>query len=135
MAGSGRVHGLRSMKHQQSNGFRLAAIDLDGTLLGPDVTISAANVEAINTLQAMGTEVVLASGRHHHSMRSFADLLPEIRWLVSVQGGEVSDVSRKTVLQRSFLRPSDVGMVLELSETLGFSTVIYTPEAIFTTRD
>ncbi len=45
--------------------YRLAAIDLDDTLLGPDKQISAANLLAIQKLQGFGVEIVLASGRKH----------------------------------------------------------------------
>lgn len=113
-------------------GFRLAAIDLDGTLLGPDLSISADNLSAIQTLQAMGTEVVLASGRHYFSMRPFAERVPGMRWIVSSQGGEISDVAHRVLLHRAFLTPADIRQVLELSVTLGFATVAYAPDEIFT---
>ena len=56
----------------ESHGYRLAAIDLDGTLLGPDHTISPANARAVARMQAAGIEVVLASGRHYGTMVAFA---------------------------------------------------------------
>ncbi|MBC8134277.1 MAG: HAD hydrolase family protein, partial [Fibrella sp.] len=42
--------------------FRLAAVDLDDTLLGPDKEISRANYAAIHRLVSAGVHVVLASG-------------------------------------------------------------------------
>ncbi|HEY3268074.1 MAG TPA: Cof-type HAD-IIB family hydrolase [Armatimonadota bacterium] len=45
--------------------FRLAAIDLDGTLLGPDGRVGARNRAAIGTLREAGITVVIASGRMH----------------------------------------------------------------------
>ena len=48
--------------------YRLAAIDIDDTLVGPDKQVSEENRAAINRLQAAGCRVVLASGREHHSM-------------------------------------------------------------------
>lgn len=112
--------------------YRLAAIDLDGTLLGPDHAISPANAQAVARLQAAGVEVVLASGRHHTTMSPFARQLPGVRWMVSVQGAEVSDASRTTVLHQSLLDPVATRRVLDLSRRLEFPALVYAREGIVT---
>ena len=112
--------------------FKLAAIDLDGTLLGPDHRISEANALAVRRLQSAGTQVVLASGRHFNSMRKYTDALPGMQWVISCQGGEVSDVTRTTVLSRTFMPTAEVGRTLELGRALGFATVAYGVEEVFT---
>jgi Cof subfamily protein (haloacid dehalogenase superfamily) len=112
--------------------FKLAAIDLDGTLLGADHRISEANHRAVRQLQAAGIQVVLASGRHYNSMRDFADALAGVQWLVSCQGGEVSSADRTTVLDREFLGAAAAGQTLELGKTFGFTTLAYAVEGVFT---
>ncbi len=112
--------------------FKLAAIDLDGTLLGPTQLISEENVRAVQDLQAAGAQVVLASGRHYDSMRKYADMLRGVEWIVSSQGGEVCDLQRATVLCREFLPESEAEKALETGRSLGFSTVAYTAEKVFT---
>src|SRR5688572_22576272 len=87
--------------------IRLAAIDLDGTLLGTNHNLGEQNRRAVAEFFDAGIEVVLASGRHYLSMRPFAEQLG-VRWLVSAQGGEVSDVSRTQVLDRRFLSHEQV---------------------------
>ena len=120
------------IRSEISNGFKLAAIDLDGTLLGSDHQISAANARAVLQLQAAGAQVVLASGRHYNSMRKYADVLPGLQWIVSCQGGELSDVQRTTVLSRAFLPTAQAGETLELGRSLGFTPVAYTVAGVFT---
>lgn len=115
--------------------LRLAAIDLDGTLLAPDLSISAANLQALTDLQANGLEVVVASGRHYASILPFAVRLPGVRWIVSSQGAEVSDVGRTCVLRRDFLASAELPAVLQLGEQLGLTALIYTPDGIWTTAD
>ena len=110
----------------------MAAVDLDGTLLGPDLTISAANRTAVETLQSAGIEVVLASGRHHSSMSPFAAILPAVRWIVSAQGGEVSDVSRTQMLSQTFLPRDKVTAASVVQSEIGLTPLFYTPEGIFT---
>ena len=112
--------------------FQLAAIDLDGTLLGPAHDISPENLRAVQRLQAAGAQVVLASGRHYNSMLKYARALNGLQWIVSCQGGEVSDVDRTTVLSRTFLSPADAKKTLELGHALGFTPVAYTVAGVAT---
>lgn len=112
--------------------LKLAAIDLDGTLLGGDHQISAENREAVEKLVAAGMEVVLASGRHHLSMQPYARQLPGVRWLVSAQGGEVSDVAREQVLERHFLTRAQLAEVIAMLRRREMSALFYAAEGILT---
>ena len=51
--------------------FRLAAIDLDGTLLGPDKNIGPENSAAVQRLRDNGVTVIIASGRRHQNSVRF----------------------------------------------------------------
>jgi Cof subfamily protein (haloacid dehalogenase superfamily) len=124
-----------STNQNQAHGYRLAAIDLDGTLLAPDHTISPANVRAVERLQAAGIEVVLASGRHQRTMVAFARALPGVRWIVSVQGAQVADVGGTQVLHRSFLDPVAARRVVELGRQMGFPALVYSTEGIASDSD
>lgn len=115
--------------------FKLAAIDLDGTLLGPDREISPANLRAVRQLQSAGLQVVLASGRHYLNMRRYANALPGVQWIVSCQGGETADVTRQTVLNRDFLPAATTRQILELSRAPGFTTTVYAVEGVLTDAD
>jgi Cof subfamily protein (haloacid dehalogenase superfamily) len=113
----------------------MAAMDLDGTLLGPDGQISSANMDAVQRLQNAGLHVVLASGRHYKNMRRFADQLPGVQWLISCQGGELCDVNRTTILTAKFLPSARVRENFDLGASLGFSTIAYAVDGVFTDSD
>lgn len=112
--------------------LRLAAIDLDGTLLGADHTVGVENRRAVARLVAAGYEVVLASGRHYLSMRPHAEQLPGVRWLVAAQGGEVSDLTRTTVLERHVLTREQLAIVIDILHRRGVAALYYAPEGILT---
>jgi Cof subfamily protein (haloacid dehalogenase superfamily) len=112
--------------------FKLAALDLDGTLLGHDGQISPENAQAVQRLQRSGIEVVLASGRHYLNMRSCAESLPGVRWIVSCQGGEAANVDRKQVLLREFLPAPEARLGVKLGRSLGFTTLVYGVDGIIT---
>jgi len=111
--------------------FKLAAIDLDGTLLGHDGQISAANRQAVRRLQNAGLEVALASGRHYENMRRYAEALG-VQWLVSSQGGELSDLNRTVVLTADFLPAARVAEISDLAAARGFTTLGYGIDGVFT---
>jgi 5-amino-6-(5-phospho-D-ribitylamino)uracil phosphatase len=55
--------------------FRIAGIDLDGTLLDDDKTISPENVAAVHMLESSGVKVVLTTGRiYQHTTRYYREL-------------------------------------------------------------
>jgi len=54
---------------------KLAAIDLDGTLLGANHLISPANAAAVQAASSAGMQIVLASGRQWDTISAFAQTL------------------------------------------------------------
>jgi len=115
--------------------FKLAAIDLDGTLLGPDRAISVENARAVRQLQSAGVQVVLASGRHYQNMRRYADTLPGVEWIVSCQNGESADLTQNLILNRDFLPTEATRHILAMPQTSAFASVVYTADGILTAAD
>jgi Cof subfamily protein (haloacid dehalogenase superfamily) len=114
------------------SGLKLAAIDLDGTLLDAEAQMSAANGAAVRRLMRAGLHVVLASGRHYLNMRRYAAAVPGIEWLVSCQGAEVSSVERTTTLATHFLPGPAVAKAIEAGRSLGFTPLAYRFDGVFT---
>jgi Cof subfamily protein (haloacid dehalogenase superfamily) len=83
---------------------RMIAVDIDGTLLGPDGKISARNHAALLAAQQANVEVVVASGRRHSfAARHLYDLgLRETSALVS-SNGTVTRTLGGHLIQRSLL--------------------------------
>lgn len=52
--------------------IRLAAFDLDGTLLGQDLVLSDAVVRALGALRASGVTVIIVTGRMHRTAQRYA---------------------------------------------------------------
>lgn len=73
---------------------RLAAIDLDGTLLDDEKRISSENLDAVKEFQKHGGQVTLASGRMHAVMVGYAQeigLVSEVP-LISYNGAMIKTV-------------------------------------------
>jgi hypothetical protein len=68
---------------------RLAALDLDGTLLNDDHIVTDENCEALRKLAARGVEVVLVSGRMHQSILPISNQIGLANPIISYNGGMV----------------------------------------------
>lgn len=79
-----------SMRHK----YRLAAVDMDGTLLRGDKTIGQRTVRAMNEALAQGVEVVIATGRSRAQTWHYTELFPAMRYVISSSGAAVYDLQR-----------------------------------------
>ena len=57
-------------------GYRLLALDIDGTLLRSDKTVSPRTLQALSAAQRSGVRVVLVTGRRYPAARRVAAQLP-----------------------------------------------------------
>lgn len=116
-----------------SNEIRLVAIDIDGTLLGPDGTMSRENLEAVHRLRADGREVVLASGRSHANMLPFHKALDLSSPLVSVHGGVVREPDGR-VIGAQTLHHDLVAELTRLGRKEKLSVMHYRDSGVFLER-
>ena len=83
--------------------YRLIAIDLDGTLLNSYGTISENNKNSIRKAQALGTEIVIASGRPISSAKTFANEAGANKYLICGNGSVLYDIQNDQILFHKFL--------------------------------
>ncbi len=108
----------------RSFGYKLAAIDLDGTLLDENKNISKKNVQALRMLEEAGVTVVLASGRTHDSIMNFTSELDLTGPIISSHGALVKDYKTQRVLSFNSLKP-DAAKKLVIEAERQNVTVIY----------
>jgi Cof subfamily protein (haloacid dehalogenase superfamily) len=104
--------------------FRLAAIDLDGTLLGPEKTISPKNREAIALLQSKNIAIVLATGRRSITARLYQEQLGVHGPLVTCNGAYIEDTQTCTILHAAYLAEAKVAQILARGESLGMRQMV-----------
>src|SRR5439155_8638348 len=69
--------------------IRLLALDIDGTLVGPDLGLRDRTVHAIRAAVARGVSVSLVTGRMATSARELADVLGLVEPVVAHQGAVI----------------------------------------------
>jgi Cof subfamily protein (haloacid dehalogenase superfamily) len=105
--------------------FRLAAIDLDGTLLGPDKAISEQNAAAVRKLTQNGVKVIIASGRRHQNSIRFQRQLQLDGPIIACQGGLIRDGESGNVVEAHFLPQSAAREIADGGELHGVQAIYY----------
>lgn len=107
-----RVSRCLGLNSNGGGGMKLIAIDLDGTLLGPDKKISLEDIKAIHKVQKEGHIVMICSGRapqdvkqilQHHGLScpiaasngTFVEINQEIKNMISIKVNEVKKITKK----------------------------------------
>jgi Cof subfamily protein (haloacid dehalogenase superfamily) len=98
---------------------RLLALDLDGTLLGPDGHVPPRTRAAIERLRAGGVHVVLASGRAPAGMRRLCQELGLDDPQITMQGALIVSPLTGSVLAAWRLEPAEARAHIEFARRAG----------------
>lgn len=102
--------------------YKLVALDMDGTLLNSQGVISPRTKDAIATAVAMGTVVILASGRPLEGMTSTLrelNMTGDNDYVLCYNGSLVQHVSSQAFIRSQMICGADVKQLAELSRELG----------------
>ncbi len=110
--------------------IRLAAFDLDGTLMGADQKIRPRVLEAVARTQAQGIIVTLATGRMFDATVDFARELNITAPLLCYQGGWIQALDGP-VLLRTTLPTELARAAIALGEAQGWHILLYAEGKLF----
>jgi len=110
--------------HSPNFPYRLAAIDMDATLLGPDHRVSAPNRQALRRLADHGVRIVLASGRRHENLIRFHAELGLAGPTISGNGALVRCASTGETWHEQLLDASVADQLLALGAAAGRTQVV-----------
>lgn len=102
--------------------YKLVAIDMDGTLLKEDKTVSNITKKAIERAQKKGVKVVLASGRPIEGIYRYLDelkLVSEDDFVLSFNGSIIQNTKTKEVICKNVLKGSDLLYLYNISKKVG----------------
>ncbi len=92
------------------------AVDLDGTLLRSDQTISAANRQALQMARELGHTVVIATGRPLRTALPFHQELGLTTPLITLNGGMIWSPQKDMVLSQTVLSTNSLYRLTKLAE-------------------
>jgi Cof subfamily protein (haloacid dehalogenase superfamily) len=105
--------------------YLLAAIDLDGTLLGPDKKVSEENIAAVRKLKENRVKVIIASGRRHQNSIRFQRQLELQGPIIACQGGLIRDGESGNVIEAHFLSQAAAKEITKEGTNAGVQVIYY----------
>lgn len=111
---------------------KLVALDLDGTLVGSDLTISQRVRDAVARMQRAGVRGCLVTGRMYRAAIPFARELGFDAPLICYQGAAILDPASDEVLRHAALQNSVVRELIAATEADGVHLQLYRNDEFYT---
>lgn len=83
--------------------YKIISFDLDGTLFGPDMEVSAENAAALEALTARGVTVVANTGRCYGELPPSARENKDFRYYITSNGAALYDKKTDTILWSAYM--------------------------------
>ncbi|MEO9655560.1 Cof-type HAD-IIB family hydrolase [Marinomonas sp.] len=109
--------------------YQILALDLDGTVLKSDRTISADLIRTVQYL-AQKIPVVIVTGRHHTTARPYYHELGLTGPIICCNGAYVYDYRQEKVIQHNAIPKPLAKDFLQLAQDQGMAAVLYTTHAM-----
>lgn len=106
--------------------IRMVGLDLDGTLLRQDKSISDYSRRVLQRLSDLGTVIVPVTGRPLAGVPSAVRNLPGVRYCITSNGAAVYDLLEGKVLMEVLMDPQRALMVLDAAEDIAVIREIFT---------
>lgn len=110
--------------------YKLAAIDLDGTMLNQYGIVTQRTKEAIKKVQQQGIEVVIASGRPTDSVKTIAKEIESKKYFISGNGAIIYDIANDEIIYENILKKQKTLDIIKICEENSIYYNIYTDKEI-----
>ncbi|MGM9988287.1 MAG: Cof-type HAD-IIB family hydrolase [Bacillaceae bacterium] len=101
----------------------LIALDLDGTLLKNDKTISARNQKAINKVRSLGHEVVIATGRPYRASHQYYKQLKLTTPIINFNGAYIHHPNGDFPTLHSPMKLNNAKQIIQECDGIGINNV------------
>ena len=119
---------MRENGKMQCGGYKLAAIDMDGTLLMSDKRVHPDTVRDLADAAERGIELVYCSGRAIPELEPYRKILPMIRYAVCMSGAVVYDFADGRSIHCRPVPQQLVDRIVDTAEKYGGMLNILTDE-------
>lgn len=110
--------------------YKLAAIDLDGTMLNQYGIVTQKTKDAIEKAQEVGIEVIIASGRPLDSIKTIAKEIKSEKYFISGNGAIIYDIANNEIIYENTLKKQKVLDIIKICEENSIYYNIYTEREI-----
>jgi Cof subfamily protein (haloacid dehalogenase superfamily) len=117
--------------------YKLIAVDMDGTLLRRDKTISEKTKKAISLAKSKGVKIVLATGRPPAGVKNYLkelDILDTKDYVIAFNGAAIQNTHSGELLLSTSLSMSDLSYLYSLSKKLEVNIHAFSSEGLITPK-
>ena len=111
--------------------IRLVALDLDGTLVGPDLTIRPRVLDSIVKARERGAAITIVTGRMFAAARPYAVTLGITGTIVCYQGAAIFDVASGAVVRETPVRQDVTREALDWAHANGVHVQCYADDRLY----
>lgn len=110
--------------------YKLAAIDLDGTMLNQYGVVTQKTKESIEKAQEKGIDVVIASGRPIDSIKTIAKEIKSNKYFISGNGAIIYDIANEEIIYENILKKQKALEIIKICDDNSIYYNIYTEKEI-----
>jgi Cof subfamily protein (haloacid dehalogenase superfamily) len=117
--------------------YKLIAIDMDGTILKDDKTLSGETCRVIKKAHLQGIKIVLATGRPMKGIEQYLkelNLVSDKDYAVTLNGGVVQNIKTKEKLFQKGLSHEDLMLLYDISLKLKLNIHAFTSDTVITPK-
>lgn len=110
--------------------YKLIAIDLDGTMLNKYGYVTEETKKTIKKTIQNGTDVIIASGRPMHSIKTIAKEIGSEKYFIAGNGALVYDIQNEKIIFEKTLNKQKILQIAQICENNSICYNIYTEDTI-----
>lgn len=117
---------------------KILAVDIDGTLVTPDKTITPRTMDVLRRYQEAGGILVLASGRPPKGMRSYVEALNLKQYsgyALAFNGSQIMEAATGKLISQRFLDFKKLPDIIRVSSEFGVHPLTYEGDTALTEDD
>ncbi len=114
--------------------YQLLAVDLDGTLIGPDLQVQPRDREAIAWAEEAGVRITIATGRGFPVTRQYAGDLGLTTPVICYQGGLIKDPVSGQALYEATLPADAYAEAVQLARKQDLDFHVYVGDTVHLTE-
>lgn len=111
--------------------YKMVCIDLDGTLLDANHTVSNANLEALKKATKQGVKIVIATGRPYFNAKAHAHLFDKKAYVIGSNGAIAMDSDSGKKIHHETLTKQQVQSLLDFAYASNMPPTLYTPDRMY----
>lgn len=113
--------------------YKLATVDLDGTMLNSYGIVTENTKKAIKKTIEKGTDVVITSGRPIDSIKTIAKEIGSNNYFIAGNGALIYDIKKDEIIYEKYMTKQKVLEIIKICEENSISYNVYTDKTILAT--